>query len=232
MEPNNHEETTLQAIHDNVTGLKGISGERIWVEFRKILEGNFAGELVLTMLEVGIGPYIGLPEDSNIEEFKIVWNRTKNMKLHPVSLLTSLLKTQEQVLALHDRLKLSSYERDLALFLVEHREPKLSPKPLLPFQKILVATKFKPKDVREWILEVLKYNGSPQISEFEAWEAPKFPVNGLMLKEAGVEPGKVMGLVMNELRHVWAEGEFSVSAEELLQQVPHIRENLLKKRKK
>lgn len=175
---------------------------------------------------------LGLPNQINTGEFKNVVQRTASLKPHPITLLTSLLNTQQQVLALHDRLKFSAFERDLALFIVEHREPKPHPKPLLPYQQLLVKTKFKVKDVREWIIEVLKYNNSQYLSEFEAWDAPKFPVNGAMLKEAGVEPGKLMGLVMNELKHVWADSEFSVSAEELLQQVPHIREVLSKKRKK
>lgn len=59
IEPNKHEEDVLQAIRDNVDGLQGISGERIWMELKKILEGNFVGDLMLIMVDVGIGPYIG-----------------------------------------------------------------------------------------------------------------------------------------------------------------------------
>lgn len=58
-ESNKHESTTLEAIRKNVQGLGQISGERIWTELRQILEGNFAGELMITILDVGIGPYIG-----------------------------------------------------------------------------------------------------------------------------------------------------------------------------
>lgn len=173
-----------------------------------------------------------MPDQPNIEEFKVVYKRTTNLKAHAITLLAALLNNQDQVLALHDRLKFSAYERDLALFIVEHRAPKPNPKPMLPYQQLLVKTKYKVKDVREWIIEVLKYNNSPFLYEFEVWEAPKFPINGVMLKEAGVEAGKLMGLVMNELKHVWADSEFNLSAEDLLQQVPHIREVLLKKRKK
>ena len=36
-------------------GLKIVSGERIWTEVKKTLAGNYAGELFLTMLAVGIG---------------------------------------------------------------------------------------------------------------------------------------------------------------------------------
>lgn len=118
------------------------------------------------------------------------------------------------------------------MFVVEHRAPKLSPKPLLPYQKLVVQTKYKIKDVREWIDEVLKYNNSSYRTEFQKWEVPKFPVNGTMLKQAGVDAGRQMGLVMNDLKHIWADSEFSLSAEQLLQEVPHICELLSEKRKK
>ena len=31
----------------------------MWLELQQILTGNFFGEIVVTMLKVGIGPYIG-----------------------------------------------------------------------------------------------------------------------------------------------------------------------------
>lgn len=54
-----HEDMTLKAIRLNAGGLGRISGERIWSELRRILEGSFAGDLVKTMLSLGIGPHIG-----------------------------------------------------------------------------------------------------------------------------------------------------------------------------
>ncbi|CAG2064904.1 unnamed protein product [Timema podura] len=58
-DPDKHEEKTLQSIQDNADGLKRISGERIWTELQQILEGNFACELVKTMLSLDLGPPIG-----------------------------------------------------------------------------------------------------------------------------------------------------------------------------
>lgn len=57
--PNSHDEETLKAIKENGQGLKDISGERIWMELKRILEGNFAGELIKTILECDLGTYIG-----------------------------------------------------------------------------------------------------------------------------------------------------------------------------
>lgn len=54
-----HEEGILEAIKHNAGGLLRVSGERIWSELRKILEGKFAGDLMKVMLSLGIGPHIG-----------------------------------------------------------------------------------------------------------------------------------------------------------------------------
>merc|ERR1719495_2545976 len=65
--PDEHCTQTLQAIASNVQGLERVSGERIWSEFKKILAGNFAGELTQEMIKHGLGPYIGLSDDPNLE---------------------------------------------------------------------------------------------------------------------------------------------------------------------
>lgn len=57
---NNHDQHTLEIIKANAEGLQNVSGERIWMELKKTLQGNFAGDLLKTMLDVGIGQYIGM----------------------------------------------------------------------------------------------------------------------------------------------------------------------------
>lgn len=57
--PNNHDENTLKVLKENVEGLQNISGERIWVELKKMLQGNFAGSLLKTMIDIGVGEFIG-----------------------------------------------------------------------------------------------------------------------------------------------------------------------------
>jgi hypothetical protein len=83
-------------------GLQQISGERIWVELKKILSGNYAGELTSKMLELGIAPYIGLPEDYDIKEFQTVVTRilSKEITLKPITLLTALLRNEKHVLSI------------------------------------------------------------------------------------------------------------------------------------
>lgn len=55
----NHDPETLNIIAKNAEGLGRISGERIWVELKKVLQGNFAGELMIKIVECGLSEYMG-----------------------------------------------------------------------------------------------------------------------------------------------------------------------------
>lgn len=65
--PDKHEQETLKIIADNAEGLKRVSGERIWMELKKILQGNYGGELMMTIIECGLSTSIG--EDCHLESF-------------------------------------------------------------------------------------------------------------------------------------------------------------------
>jgi hypothetical protein len=59
-----------------------------------------------------------------------------------------------------------------------------------PYQLLVVNSKGKTRDTKEWVHEVFKYRGdSTLLREFEQWNVPRFPLNGNMLKEEGV-PGE------------------------------------------
>lgn len=58
-EPGQHEPETLEAIRENAHGLAGISGERIWVELKKMVVGNHAGHLLELIYELSLAQYIG-----------------------------------------------------------------------------------------------------------------------------------------------------------------------------
>lgn len=58
-EPGQHDQGTLEAIRDNAPGLAGISGERIWVELKKMLVGNHAAHLLELIYELDLAQYIG-----------------------------------------------------------------------------------------------------------------------------------------------------------------------------
>lgn len=227
-EPDNFDEETIKAIKENVDGLEGISGERIWSEWSKILSGKYGGELTLKLIECGAAPYIGLPKEPNVENFKTVYNRAldNSFKLKPISLIISMLKDEEEVMTLHGRLKLSSYDRDLALFLVQHRELKLCEKPLKPYQMLIISPKLKMTDAKGFVCEVLKYIGAVEYyNKINEWVPPKFPINGYMIRSQ-VSHKKMVGIVMTKLKEIWLDSNFKMSVDELKNHIPKIIDDL------
>ncbi|XP_011306612.1 CCA tRNA nucleotidyltransferase 1, mitochondrial isoform X1 [Fopius arisanus] len=226
--PNSHEESIITAIKQNVEGLERISGERIWSEWNKILDGNFGVELTKKMVECGVGKYIGLPEAPDLVNFERICQSAKiqRLKLHPVTMIASMLRNEQEALNIHSRLHWSAYNRDLALFLVIHREDKISVNPLHPYQYIVLNSSGKIKDIREYIVEVLKYKGTPELAEqFEKWIPPKFPVNGNDLKEL-VTHRRLIGQAIMRLKKIWLDGDFKIPKEELLKRLPEVLEEI------
>ncbi|XP_012273790.1 CCA tRNA nucleotidyltransferase 1, mitochondrial isoform X2 [Orussus abietinus] len=230
---NSHEDATIKAIKENVEGMSNISGERIWSEWSKILEGRFAGELMIKMIECDMAKYIGLPANLDLRSFKNVYSRAMNngLKLKPIVLITSMLKDEGEVMNLHQRLKLSAYDRDLALFIVHNRHDRPCENPLKPYQHLTLIFKGKVQDSKTFVSEVLKYRGDVNLlNEFEKWDIPRFPINGHMLKPL-VPHGKMIGPVMTALKAIWLEHNFQIPPEKLLTFVPNIIAELKEKKK-
>lgn len=220
-----HDEATIKALKENIDGLQQISGERIWSEWNKILSGNFALELTLKLLECGAGKYIGLPEQPDVKNLRNVYQRAQsnNVTLKPMSLIVSMLKDEYEVIKLHERLKLSNSDRDLALFLVQHREYKPCEKSLKPYQKLVLLQTMKKYEVfQEYVKELFRYNDAMQLlNEFERWTIPKFPVSGSMLV-IHVPIQKMIGTVLTELKRIWIDADFKLTGEQLMEHVSSI----------
>ncbi|KFM75772.1 CCA tRNA nucleotidyltransferase 1, mitochondrial, partial [Stegodyphus mimosarum] len=154
------------------------------MELKKILSGNFAKELILQMIDLGIGPFIGFPQNPNVQKYEDVCNRSQAMKPHPMTRLTALLKNEEEVLALHSRMKFSTYDKELSLFILNNRDR--SDTTIKPFLEMIINTKHKTSDVHERSCEVLKYRGDVCLwKELNDLKIPKFPLSGHTLMERG-----------------------------------------------
>lgn len=80
---------------------------------------------------------------------------------------------------------------------------------------------------KEYVLELLKYNNKQALFEkLQVWSPPRFPVTGSMLEPHNCSKGKMMGQVMNKLKDIWSKGNFELSADDLLKELPNILKEL------
>lgn len=73
---------------------------------------------------------LGIP-NPNLEELEKLLKRSQHLGLYPMSYLAALSQNIDDVTVLHSRLKFSSYDRDMAYFIVENRDDKTGSRPLL-----------------------------------------------------------------------------------------------------
>ncbi|XP_044156956.1 CCA tRNA nucleotidyltransferase 1, mitochondrial [Bufo gargarizans] len=220
--PGEHSLSTLDAIREHAPGLGGISGERIWVELKKILEGNHVNHMIQLIYQLGVAPHIGLPEGGNVEEFSRICSQAGPLAPKPMTLLTALFCHPDGIQKLDLRLKISKEEKGLALFLLKERRTLTADhtdrQPLKPFQDFVIDS--RETDAQKKVCELLKYQGEEQLlRQMEKWTLPRFPVSGHDLRRMGVSSGKEIGRILQELREQWKESGYKADKEELLNAV-------------
>ncbi|XP_005110733.1 CCA tRNA nucleotidyltransferase 1, mitochondrial [Aplysia californica] len=233
--PNDHEQVTVDAIKKNAGGLTRVSGERIWVEMRKILMGRMTASLLEKMIELGLGEHIGLPNATNFAELQTVCERTEGASFNHMTRVSALLDEEADVYQLHQRNKMSNDELSLALFLVKHRRDEMGDDLLAYCTDLHTDTSGKETKVVGKIVELMKYCGKTETAEkFPTMELPQLPVKGHDLPKT-VPKGPKFAVTLNELRRIWKESRYTLSKEQLLAKIPEVLENLpqdLKKMRK
>lgn len=220
-----HEHETLKAIKGNMHGLAGISGERIWVELKKIFIGNHAGSLVKLMMELGMAKYVGLPEKANTAEFKKVYERCEDLDPQPMTVLPALMEGEEDVYKFHERVKMSRDEQRLGLFIIQHRGDDFGSDPFHHCQDLLCDTAGKEPRTQDRICELLKYLDNREVlKRFKAYTPPKFPITGYQLIEKGVPKGPIFAKILAALRDIWKKSNYTLSAEELMDYVEELKD--------
>lgn len=83
------------------------------------------------------------------------------------------------------------------------------------------------KLLKDFVKELLIYNDKRQIYDVICdWEMPKFPIDGSVLTENGYS-GRKVGVILSKLRDIWADSNFTMTAEELMQQhLIHVQERV------
>ncbi|XP_069570455.1 CCA tRNA nucleotidyltransferase 1, mitochondrial [Brachyistius frenatus] len=218
-EPDDHEPETLAAIRENGRGLAAISGERIWVELKKMVVGNHSAHLLELMYSLDLAQYIGLPTDGDVDEMKRVWQNAKDHSPKPMTILAALFHSPEEVEKMDLRLKVSREEKTLGLFLLKHRRQLCKSEEetdsLKPFTDFIIDS--RELDSQSKVMELLKYQGEEKLfSELSQWSIPRFPISGHDLRRMGVTSGKEIGTTLQKLRDIWKKSRYQMDKDELL----------------
>jgi poly(A) polymerase len=195
----------LAAIRDAVPGLARLSAERVWSEWKRLLEAPDPRGALGLMHGLGVLPAI-LPEAA--------WpsprlDRIADAPPDPLLRTAALLHAAADRGALAERLRLSGEERATLLRLAA---PDLPPDPdTAELRRILARREGVPlpEILREaWLAEAT--DGAPRAAlraRLAVTPRPAFPLRGADLLAAGLPPGPELGRRLAALRAAWiAEG--------------------------
>ncbi|XP_037034994.1 uncharacterized protein LOC119073545 isoform X3 [Bradysia coprophila] len=163
-----HDDRTFTSIMANMSGLASMKVEVIWNELKTILLHPKRYECAEPFLACGGGTFLGLPENPNLTEFRRIAKHSNFAKhpLLPISYLCAFLETQDDVARVHELLRLSVYERDLAIFLVKHKATTRHIDHLMYYRQMCLLPSGKNKQIcREYVLELLKYHNKKSLFE-------------------------------------------------------------------
>ncbi|OWF37613.1 CCA tRNA nucleotidyltransferase 1, mitochondrial-like [Mizuhopecten yessoensis] len=221
--PDNHLTETLKAIAENVGGLERISGERIWMELKKILCNNHAADIIPVMYDVGMPSYLGLPSSADLDHYRQVCRNTEGLQPNPVTRMSALFKSEQEVYVMNERLKVSADEFRQALFIIESRHLPDKGNPIKFYKDLMCDTVGQRNKTVERIIELMKYKNEGELcGNPSLWTPPPFPVGGADLMKCNIKKGPHMQLMLKELRNVWKESDFKMEKSELLERIDDI----------
>jgi poly(A) polymerase/tRNA nucleotidyltransferase (CCA-adding enzyme) len=206
----------LAAIRDAVPGLSRLSAERVWSEWKRLLDAPDPREALALMHATGVLPAV-LPE---AEWPNPRLGRLADAPPDPLLRTAALLRAGSDVAALAERLRLSGEERDSLAWLALARDD-LAPDPdEAELRRILARREGVPlADIlREaWLAEAR--DGAPRAAlraRLAAAPRPAFPLRGADLLAAGLPPGPDLGRRLARARAAWIEAGCDAPREALL----------------
>jgi tRNA nucleotidyltransferase (CCA-adding enzyme) len=215
------------AMKNNIQGLKDISGERLWMEFQKILvaPAQVLPRILQAMQDVDIFFTLGIDPLVQETNIKTIRERTSN----PVTLATTLLyKNHTNVFDnLTTQFKWSGKEAELHRFLVENKR-KLYIDMINKLKLLeLIVRENKLDRVKELISYEFALSSDPdrfeQVTEMDGYVRfyeengiPQFPIKGDDLLAMGMVPGKAFGDYLATLKRAWINSECALTRSAML----------------
>lgn len=218
--------------------IRTLSAERVWSEMKKLLSADDPFRALLWMRTAGVLTVV-LPETEKwgidavptlvAAEGKFGWAPDPMLRLAAI-----VPPDGERLMAMADRLKLSTVERAYLKAFADH--PTI-PDPISGPQfdamlyahgalgaevnlKIMLASaSAKAEGNAEELPRVARLNSL--LAHAKTWRKPVMPVKGADLIDAGFEAGPEIGEKLAGLENLWVSSNFKLSKDELLAKLKH-----------
>lgn len=214
-------------------GLSGLSAERVWGEFKKLLLASDPTRALLWMRQAGVLTAI-LPESekwgidaihSLVEtEQALKWDADPMLRLEAIVPPDAL-----RLRVMAKRLKMAKAEEERLWLWAETPMPEAglsqsafrrllyrSDRQAVKDRLRLALASARARAVQDdaALVEAGSYVKLMRIAE--KWEAPQLPVSGADLRELGIPEGKKLGALLKALETEWVESDFQLSRGALL----------------
>ena len=223
-----HDQETLSAMKTHANGLKGISGERIWSEMKRILPLKNSVLVVPVMLnEVRLAAHLGLADEQiDTSEFRLAHSRlfNNNESIEPITLFSALLKDENDISRCAKRIRLSNTEKFIAYFILLNRECSSTSISDLR-KKIALSPSSDQKLMQLYVIEYLKYVGrGDDVDLIRQWKVPHFPLRGEIVGQRLAKKNNIKH-VIDDLRIMWAESGYQMDVDELISKIDTVVDN-------
>lgn len=198
-----HDPKTAKAIKKNAHGLDRISPERIWSEMSKFLTTRDVWnlDLIAMMVRTNVAVYSGLFTEENEKHLVGRYDRMKSYWTAETryAYLVGDVDLEKRA----EALKWSAAERDRAIYVRRYDNDRDQGEAQW---RILCG------DNPEWVEEAYEVATGYPLD----WVAPKFPVSGKDLIQAGMKPGPEMGEHLVALKRLWHETGYQYEKADLM----------------
>ena len=197
----------LASIKEHAEDLKKISGERIWMEMKKILSNPNTRYEVLSMMDkTGVLHYINLPS-KRLRDLKNL--ETNDFRVA----LAKLLNDRKDLDNVKERWKISNSNYKPIAFILDNRKYEKK------FDAVFIRKMLTTPEIERTHVEALaKYFNKADVFN-SVGKVGSLSVKGQDLIDLGMKPGPEMGKTLSALRKKWQDSDYKMSKEELLKTV-------------
>jgi poly(A) polymerase len=206
----------LHAAAAEKTGLAQLSGERIAKEMLKLLAAEDPVPVLRSMAASGILSEV-LPGELNIARLeRLVAIDGQNFFAPDAMLRLAALLPDRAAAAneIADRWKLSNADRDRLADLGGNTDKIVSYLSIKEVRKLLYKleiARFKDRVFLKWAEDPKETNfiqWRALLAMADAWQRPKFPLDGGNVMAAGVPQGPLIGKILGEVEEWWIDSDF------------------------